>query len=66
MDVTIGPKAEKFATAFGKLAVALLFLEHALRLYLGGPSSIHQVGARGIAELKVGDLVPENGFTDAS
>jgi hypothetical protein len=66
MDVTIGPKAEKFATAFGKLAVALLFLEHALRLYLGGQSSIHQIGARGIAELKVGDLVPENSFTDAS
>ena len=65
MDVTIGPTAAKFATAFGKLAVALLFLEHALRLYLGGRSGIHQVGARGVAELKVGDLVPENSFTDA-
>ena len=66
MDVTIGPRAAAFGMAFGKVAVALLFLEHALRLFLSVPGRDKAIGPRGAANLTAGDRVPENSFTDAT
>ncbi len=67
MNVAIGPKAEKFATGVGKLLVALLFLEHALRLYLDGLRPVRQViELRRLAELKASDVLPETALTDSA
>jgi hypothetical protein len=67
MDVTVGPRATAFATAFGKLAVALLFLEQAMRVYLNAASRSGQgIGPREAVTLRAGDCVPESSFTDST